>query len=382
MLECSLASPQPRANSSPGAAKRATSRMRFRLTTIAYAFALLAAAMATFGTWGILVAAIVWTFWIACLRTPSTPVTFWMLLATLLLLTALILPPILGSARGAVTRSDCLNNLKQLSIALENYHHKHGSYPPAYISDAQGKPIHSWRVLLLPFMEEGELYRDYNFDEPWDGPNNRKLWDRMPAVYGCPGREWLRSIVGDRLDSMPANAASYFAIVDETTAWPGARPLKMAEITDDPSQTMLLIEHSGMAAPWTAPVDLTLEQALALFKTSKPSGHIHVSDGFFTAGSHRSYSQGVYADGHVKITRSEMPPKVARALFTIGGSEDLNQWSDVDDDDLSWTPKPRPEIYVLYERVYAFSAFVILALLPLLRLLFCRTALAAAPASC
>jgi hypothetical protein len=355
--------------------------MRYRLTTIAYAFALLAAAMATFGTWGILAAALVMTFWIAWLRTHATPASNWLMLVTLLFAWILFLPAV-SSSHGARTRNRCQLNLKQLSIALENYHHKHGSYPPAYIADALGKPMHSWRILLLPFLQEDSLYREYDFDEPWDGPNNRKLWDRMPAVYGCDGREWLRHIVGDRLSSEPVNAASYYAIVDDSTAWPGSRPLKKVEIADDPSHTMLLIEHSGMTVPWTAPVDISLEQALNLFETSEPLGHPNVYNDFFSAEVDRSLYQGAYADGHVKPARAEMPRGLARALFTVSGGEDLNKWDEVDDADLSQTPKPRPEIYILYELVYAFSAFVFLALLPGLRLLFRRQTHAAAPATC
>ena len=72
-------------------------------------------------------------------------------------------------------RARCPNNLKQIAIALQSYHDEYGSLPPPYVAAADGQPMHSWRVLLLPFLECEPLYRQYRFDEPWDGPNNRKL---------------------------------------------------------------------------------------------------------------------------------------------------------------------------------------------------------------
>jgi uncharacterized protein DUF1559 len=68
-------------------------------------------------------------------------------------------------------------------VAVATYHDTYGTLPPAYIADAEGKPLHSWRVLLLPFLEQRELYEQYDFDEPWDGPNNRKLLAQRPSVF-------------------------------------------------------------------------------------------------------------------------------------------------------------------------------------------------------
>src|SRR5262249_42952585 len=77
-------------------------------------------------------------------------------------------------------RSQCKNNLKQIGLAMFNYHDAYGCFPPAYIADADGRPMHSWRVLLLPFLDEAARYRKYRFDEPWDGPNNSELATSVP----------------------------------------------------------------------------------------------------------------------------------------------------------------------------------------------------------
>ena len=91
-------------------------------------------------------------------------------------------------AREAGRRPKCGNNLKQIGLAMANYCNAYGRFPPAVIADASGRPMHSWRLLLLPFLlsEEKALYSSYNFDQPWDGPDNIRLADRMPAVYRCP----------------------------------------------------------------------------------------------------------------------------------------------------------------------------------------------------
>src|SRR5688500_8670454 len=76
----------------------------------------------------------------------------------------------LSTAGDEARRSSCLGHCCQLGIALHSYHDEYGSFPPAYVADANGKPMHSWRVLILPFIEEQALYQRYRFNEPWNGP--------------------------------------------------------------------------------------------------------------------------------------------------------------------------------------------------------------------
>src|SRR5262249_40592874 len=81
--------------------------------------------------------------------------------------------------------TNCSGHFTTIAVAMDQYHQWYGHFPPAYRTDASGKPAHSWRVLLLEFLDH-ELYAKYRFDEPWDGPNNRKLESRMPSYYACP----------------------------------------------------------------------------------------------------------------------------------------------------------------------------------------------------
>src|SRR5262249_3882058 len=92
------------------------------------------------------------------------------------------------SAREAARRSQCVCNFCGIKLALHNYQKRSGSSPPVYRADAGGRPMHSWRVLLLPFMDQQALYNQYNFAEPWDGPNNSALLKLMPSYLACPSR--------------------------------------------------------------------------------------------------------------------------------------------------------------------------------------------------
>jgi hypothetical protein len=98
----------------------------------------------------------------------------------------LILVRALIEARESAHQSACQGRLNQMQLAFLNYHERYGSFPPAYVADAAGKPMHSWRVLMLPFIDHVQVYDEYDFAEPWDGPHNRKLADRIYSdMFHC-----------------------------------------------------------------------------------------------------------------------------------------------------------------------------------------------------
>ena len=100
---------------------------------------------------------------------------------------ALCLPAI-QSAREAARRSQCVNNLKMIALAMHNYHSTNNAFPRPAITDAKGKPLLSWRVAILPFIDQQALYNRFKLDEPWDSPHNKELLKEMPATYLCPTR--------------------------------------------------------------------------------------------------------------------------------------------------------------------------------------------------
>jgi hypothetical protein len=155
----------------------------------------------------------------------------------------------------ASKRSICGNNLKQIGFALENYHRDHGTFPPAYVPDDNGQPSHSWRVLILPYLEERSLYDKYRFDEPWNGPNNAKLGYVMPNVFRCPS-----------FASTEANAAkfqthtNYMAIISTDSVLSGNTPVALGSVTD-PSNTIMITESATRMVHWMAPRDLSVKDA-------------------------------------------------------------------------------------------------------------------------
>src|SRR5262249_26080186 len=85
--------------------------------------------------------------------------------------------------RDAAKRMQSANNLRQIALAMHNYHDTFGAFPPAAIYDKNGKALLSWRVMILPFIEQDALYKEFHLDEPWDSEHNKKLLEQLPPVY-------------------------------------------------------------------------------------------------------------------------------------------------------------------------------------------------------
>ncbi len=176
--------------------------------------------------------------------------------------------------------------MKQISLALLNYESTYGSFPPAYVADEDGQPMHSWRVLILPYMEQS-LYEAYFFDEPWDGPNNRLLADRMPTIFMCPSSP-----------SLPTET-NYMVVTGKGTLFPGAESRKISEITDGTANTILVVEVAKSGVNWMQPVDVSIE--------SLAQGIGDPDDNLMGGGNNvsaSSYHPGVvnaaFADAHVE----------------------------------------------------------------------------------
>ncbi len=158
------------------------------------------------------------------------------------ILAALVLPAI-HAAREAARRMQCCP--KQLTLAFHNYHDTYGSLPPAYTVDENGSPLHSWRVLLLPFMEQHDLYEKIRLDEPWDSPYNSRFHNSMP-YYCCPSRPEK-----EREDGL----APYQMVIGPDTISNGTNCTKFSDITRNLSDTILFVEAS-ISVPWMSPRDI------------------------------------------------------------------------------------------------------------------------------
>ncbi len=203
--------------------------------------------------------------------------------------------------------------MRQIGVALNNYHNDHGTFPPAYLADKNGKPQHSWRVLILPYLAERALYEEYNFDEPWNGPNNSKLLDRMPPMYRYPS---------PFRDTKERTGACFVAVVGPETAWPGKTARKFADLRDAMYQTALLIEYDNESIPWLEPRDLEMDEALELLASGKPTGYYHSENFFYQDFVGRSV---LFADGSTRT-------------FDRGGSQSV--WSAMlgVNDGVGWDP--------------------------------------------
>ena len=230
-----------------------------------------------------------------------------------------------ADAREASHRSSCKCWLKQYGLAMHNYHDTYGSFPPAFVLGPNGQKWHSWRVLLLPFFEQSELYAEYRFDEPWDGPNNRKLLAKMPEIFACPSqpcptRKAVLLSIGVLACSGSGPAAeggftSYAAVLGQDCAFRGAVPVSIKEITDGTSNTVLIGECTRMKIPWTKPDDI---DTAFYSKLGDPDGFGSPHEG---GGAHF-----LMGDGSVRFLNAMLPQATVDALFTRNGGETVNDF--------------------------------------------------------
>ncbi len=164
------------------------------------------------------------------------------------------------------------NNLKQIALAMHNYHDTHGSFPPAAICDKKGKKLLSWRVAILPYIEQDALYKQFKLDEPWDSANNKPLSATLLKVYMDP-----------RLPNS-TGATHYKVFVGPETPFDWLQSKKITDITDGSSNTVMVIA-AGDAVPWAKPEDFEFDSTKPLPDLSKPFPQLIMS---FCDGSVRS----------------------------------------------------------------------------------------------
>jgi hypothetical protein len=157
-----------------------------------------------------------------------------------------LLLPAVQKVREAAGKAQSQNNLKVMAMGLMNYQDLNlGQLPAAAICDKNGKPLLSWRVVILPFIEQQNLYSQFKLDEPWDGPNNRRLLAQMPLIYRLPGD-----------DATPPDHTHYQVFVGNGAAFDRTRSHRVPQdFTDGISRTILIVE-AEKAVPWTKPDDV------------------------------------------------------------------------------------------------------------------------------
>lgn len=243
----------------------------------------------------------------AATQPPATGTSFllWLILLGVVLVVVLIAafrPPYSG-ARVAAWRNLAINRAKQIGIAMANYETRYGTWPAAYSADPRGKPLLSWRVHLLPYLECRDLYEQFHLDEPWDSPHNLQLIDKMPEdVFGYAG------------EALPPGHTCFLAVIGpHTVIQPPfdeelGRPLPgvtTAMIPDGLANTILFLEVAPRdAVVWTKPDDYD-------YTLGPPSTHPKV----------RKSSIAGFADGRVRAFSPDLPAWEFRARFTRDGGE-------------------------------------------------------------
>jgi hypothetical protein len=206
-----------------------------------------------------------------------------------------VLGPVVARVREVAKRMQSTNNMKQIVLAMHNFHDIHGKLPAAYSVDKDGKPLLSWRVHILPFIEQDALYKEFHLDEPWDSEHNKKLIPRMPKIY-------LSS------NNLPEGSlTTYLVPVGDATIFPGKDAVAMKDITDGTSNTVLVVDAADKnAVVWTKPDDLKVD-------LKKPEAGLAVRDGkTFTLA---------FADGSVRNVTTKVDKKTLWAIFTRNGGE-------------------------------------------------------------
>lgn len=202
--------------------------------------------------------------------------------------------PWLIKRREADRRVACMKKLKEIAVALRSHHAVEESFPARSVRDANGKELLSWRVSILPYLDQQDLYEQFHLDEPWDSEHNKMLLTKMPKVYQNPNH-------GSRDKTL------FLAVVSKESAFGGESGVKVADITDGTTKTLFIIEaNTDHAVPWTKPSDWNYDPQ----KPRKGIGKLR-TDGFL----------GVFGDSSVHFLPNTMKDDVLHNMITIARGE-------------------------------------------------------------
>jgi len=215
-----------------------------------------------------------------------------------------------------IDRRTSKQNLKVIGLAMHNFRDTYNKFPFAAMyaknDKDRKKPLLSWRVAILPFIEEDKLWKEFKLDEPWDSDHNKKLLPRMPKIYGPS-------------DAKSDGSTFYQAFVGKGAAFDdGMKKINKADFTDGTSNTLLVAEADN-AVPWTKPEDLPYDPDKPLPKLG----------GLFDDGFH-----AMFADGSVQFIKKDIKPETLRALITRSGGEVVDRYKLLEKKDNKGDEKP------------------------------------------
>ncbi len=208
---------------------------------------------------------------------------------------AMMLPAV-RNVREPARRNACTNKLKQIAVALRSYAETYHALPPAYTTDVDGKPLHSWRTLILPYLEEQQLYKTIDLTKPWNDSANADACKTIVNAYQCPS-------ASDRDDH-----TTYLAILTPSSCFRPTEPRSLSDITDGAAATLIVIEvDAEHAVPWMSPVDADEKIVMGIGPKAKLA--------------HPGGVNAAFVDGHVVFLSVDTPATQRRALISIAGND-------------------------------------------------------------
>ncbi len=210
-----------------------------------------------------------------------------------------LLLPAIQASRESARRVQSMNNMKQIALAMLVHENAHGSFPAAYKADKGGKPLLSWRVLILPYLDQDGLYKEFHLDEPWDSEHNKKLIARMPSTYKSP----TSRIAAE-------GKTNYLTVRGPRTAFSDGKGVKLMDIKDGTSNTVMTVEvPDDKAVIWTKPDDFQYDEQ------SPGKGLIGMRPGGFLAGM---------CDGSVRFLPATINADTLKLLFMRNDGQPTN----------------------------------------------------------
>ena len=199
----------------------------------------------------------------------------------------------------------CISNFRELALAIHNYYYTQKIMPPAYTIDEKGNKLHSWRVLLLPYLGYEELYSQIRLDEPWNSEYNKQFNDMVLPIFQCHETAFA---------DHPKPVTTYAAVVG-----PGApfeengKKLGLIEFSDGTSNTLLFVERAT-PVNWMEPTDITFDEAVKGVGVS--------ANGI--AAPHQGGGNCAFCDGSTRFLPADIKPEVLRAVLTRSGGESVS----------------------------------------------------------
>jgi hypothetical protein len=201
-----------------------------------------------------------------------------------------------GRVRETGARAQSANNLKQIALAMHNYHDVHKSFPAHASYDKQKKPLLSWRVHILPYLEESDLYQQFKLNEPWDSAHNKALLTRMPKMYQSP----LSA------DKRERDKTTYVVPFGPKMLFNGPKAPQIRSIIDGTSNTIMVVDADDQhAVYWTQPEDLRVDPK------QPRAGAVREMIGIIAA----------FCDGSVRVIQPRIADERFLALLTPAGGE-------------------------------------------------------------